>query len=170
MQENLLLSKEDIEEINSRLAKEINEEFKGEELIVVALLKGGVMFCTDLIKELDIQVYLDFLTASSYKNSEQSSGNVEILSDVRVDIKDKNVLIVDDIFDTGYTMESIYKYFEIKEPKKLKTCVLLDKPSRRKVDFQVDFIGKEIDDLFVVGYGLDYEGFYRNTPYIFTFS
>lgn len=170
MQENLLLSEDDIAEINSRLAKEINKEFDGEPVVVVALLKGGVMFCTDLIKELDVQVYLDFLTASSYKNSEKSSGNVEILSDVQVDVKGKNVLLVDDIFDTGYTMESIYKYFKIKEPKKLKTCVLLDKPSRRRVDYKVDFIGKEIDDLFVVGYGLDYEGYYRNTPYIFTFS
>lgn len=170
MKRNLLLSTEEINEINKRLAHEINDFYGDEDLVVVSLLKGGAMFTLDLIKNLEMKVFLDFLTASSYKDAEVSSGNVEIISDMSIDIRDKNVLLVDDIFDTGYTMKSIYRYLSVRDPKSLKTCVLLDKPSRRMVDFKVDFVGKEIEDLFVVGYGLDYEGFYRNLPYIFTFK
>lgn len=170
MKENILLKEEDIKTINMNLAKNINEAYKGEDLIVVSLLKGGFMFTADLIKYLDMKVYLDFISASSYKDGEESTGNVEIISDIGIDVRGKNVLLVDDIFDTGHTMKCISEYMKIKSPKSLKTCVLLDKPSRRQVDFKVDFIGKKIENLFVVGYGLDYEGFYRNIPYIFTFN
>lgn len=170
MKKEILLTEEDIEAINAKLGKEISKDYKGKDLVVICLLKGGVMFTTDLVKNIETKVYLDFLTASSYKNEEESSGNVEIKSDISIDIRDKDVLIVDDIFDTGHTMKNIYNYLNTKSPKSLKTCVLLDKPERREVDFDVDYVGKEIDNLFVVGYGLDYEGFYRNIPYIFIFK
>ena len=170
MKKEILLTEEDIEAINAKLGKEISKDYKGKDLVVICLLKGGVMFTTDLVKHIETKVYLDFLTASSYKNEEESSGNVEIKSDISIDIRDKDVLIVDDIFDTGHTMKNIYNYLNTKSPKSLKTCVLLDKPERREVDFDVDYVGKEIDNLFVVGYGLDYEGFYRNIPYIFIFK
>lgn len=170
MKKEILLTKEEIEKINIRLGEEISRDYEGKDLVVICLLKGGVMFATDLIKHIESKVFLDYLTVSSYKDEEESSGNVEIKSDISIDIKGKDVLIVDDIFDTGYTMKNIYNYLNTKSPRSLKTCVLLDKPERREVDFSVDYIGKEIDNLFVVGYGLDYEGFYRNIPYIFIFK
>lgn len=170
MKKTKLLSQGQIQEIINKLGNEINEYYQGSDLIVVTLLRGGAMFSCDLVKKLDGNIYLDYLTSSSYLDKKESTGKVNILSDIRVDIKDKDVLIVDDILDTGHTLSQIRDHLESKGPKSLEACVLLSKPARREVDIDARFIGKAIDDLFVVGYGLDYEGYYRNIPYIFTFD
>ena len=158
----LLISPEEIEKRVKILAKRIEENFPKEEpLIVVGLLKGSFIFVADLVRAMDRPVLVDFIEASSYRGTE-SSGNVEIKKDLEMDIKDKNVLLVDDILDTGRTFKKVLELLRLREPKSLKSCVLLDKPSRRVVDIKADFVGFEIPDHFVVGYGLDWDEMGRN--------
>lgn len=152
------------------VADEINDEYGDKPIVAIPLLRGGIMFATDLIRNLKCSVELDFLTTSSYGFSETSSGNVNILSDLRTDIEGKDVIIIDDIIDTGKTLYKVRDFLKTKNPNSIKICTMLDKPSRRDADISVDFCGFEVDDLFIVGYGLDYQNFYRNIPYIFVFE
>lgn len=168
MKENVLISKEQIQERIKELGEELTRAYRGKDLVVVALLRGAYVFVADITREIAMPVCIDFMTTSSYENAEKSDGTVKILSDIREDIKGKEVLIVDDIIDTGHTLIKVKEHLESKKPNSLKICALLDKTSRRQVDLQPDYVGFPIDDIFVVGYGLDYQAYYRNTPYIFT--
>ncbi|MBU5439059.1 hypoxanthine phosphoribosyltransferase [Tissierella sp. MSJ-40] len=162
-----------IEDINSRvkeLGGLISKDYKDNNLVVVSLLRGSFIFTADLVRKMTIPVEIDFMTTSSYGHDEISTGNVNIIHDIRSDIKDKDVLIVDDIMDSGYTMKRVVEYLKSKKPNSIKICVMLDKPSRRKVDLSPDYVGFTIPDVFIVGYGLNYGDYYRNIPHIFTFD
>ncbi len=149
------------------LAKEIKCEFaKTDKLVVVGLLRGSFVFIADLVRELDLPVEVDFLEASSYGDAMESSREVRILKDLRGQIEGRDVLVVEDIVDTGHTLSHVTEYLATRHPGKLKTIALLDKPSRREVDFRADWIGFEIPNEFVVGYGIDFAQRNRNLPYI----
>jgi hypoxanthine phosphoribosyltransferase len=149
------------------LAREISAEFKGtDKLIVVGLLRGSFVFIADLVRELDLPVEVDFLEASSYGDSMESSREVRILKDLRGKIEDRDVLVVEDIVDTGHTLAHVTRFLQTRKPARLRTIALLDKPSRREVDFKADWIGFSIPDEFVVGYGIDFAQRNRNLPYI----
>lgn len=168
--EETLFSREEINDRVKELGKEISDAYKDGELVVISLLRGSFIFAADLVREVSIPVEVDFLTTASYGHEEISSGNVEIVHDLRSDIKGKDVLIVDDIIDSGFTLQKVAEYLQSKGPKTVKIAVMLDKPSRRKVDVSPDFVGFTIPDVFIVGYGLNYGDYYRNIPYIFTFK
>ncbi len=152
------------------LGEVLSKEYEDKNLLVVSLLRGSFIFTADLVRELSIPVEVDFMTTASYGHDEVSSGNVEILHDIRADVEGKDILIVDDIIDSGYTLKKVKEVLSEKNPSSVKICVMLDKPSRRKVDLQPDFVGFSIPDVFIVGYGLNYGDHYRNIPYIFTFD
>ncbi len=150
-----------------QLSQEIQTEFQDtNKLIVVGLLRGSFVFIADLVRELDLPVEVDFLEASSYGNSTESSREVRILKDLRGEINGRDVLVVEDIVDTGHTLTHVKHLLESREPRKMKTIALLDKPSRREADIKADWTGFEIPDEFVVGYGIDYAQRNRNLPYI----
>jgi len=151
------------------LAREIHDAFAGsDKLVVVGLLRGSFVFIADMVRELDLPVEVDFIEASSYGDSTQSSREVRILKDLRGEIHGRDVLVVEDIVDTGYTLKHVVGLLSAKGPKRLKTVALLDKPSRREVEIRADWIGFEIPDEFVVGYGIDFAQRNRNLPYIGT--
>lgn len=162
----ILLSEEQIKLRIQELAKEIRRDFPEEELIFVGVLKGSVMFAADLMRAMDGDVSMDFMAVSSYGLSSETSGVVRILKDLDFDIEGKNVIIVEDIIDTGTTLKYLFEYLRARNPKNLKICCLLDKPERRRVDIKGDYEGFSIPDEFVVGYGLDYAERFRNLPYI----
>lgn len=150
----------------SELAEQINKDFKGEKLIVVGVLKGAFMFMSDLLKKINLDTEVYFLKAESYGKNTESSGTVRITKDVECDIKGMSVLLVEDIIDSGFTMYEVFKLLGERQPKTLKLASCLSKPSRRECDIDIDYLGFEIPDKFVVGYGLDYAEKYRNLPYI----
>lgn len=160
-----LLTREQVEKRIKELAKEIEKDYRGKELLVIGLLKGSIMFMSDLIKEMDLPVMIDFMSASSYSGT-MSTGVINISKDTDISVKDRDVLIVEDIIDTGLTLSHVRKLLEERGTKSLKICTLLDKPSRRTVEIKGDYTGFEIPDEFVVGYGLDYDQHHRNLPYI----
>ena len=149
------------------LAREIQDEFKGtNKLVVVGLLRGSFVFIADLVRELDLPVEVDFLEASSYGDGMESSREVRIFKDLRGQIEGRDVLVVEDIIDTGHTLAHVTDYLLTKKPTRLKSIALLDKPTRREVDYKADWLGFEIPDEFVVGYGIDYAQRNRNLPFI----
>ncbi len=149
------------------LAKDISAYFADtDKLVVIGLLRGSFMFIADLVRELDLPCEIDFLEASSYGNSTESSREVRILKDIRGEIEGRDVLLVEDIIDTGYTMKQVTEMLRTRNPKRMKICALLDKPSRREVDITADWTGFEIPDKFVVGYGIDYAQRNRNLDHI----
>ncbi len=149
------------------LARDIRKEFADtDKLVVVGLLRGSFVFIADLVRELDLPVEVDFLEASSYGNEMQSSREVRILKDIRGQIEGRDVLLVEDIVDTGYTLDHVIHLLQSRHPHKLRTIALLDKPSRREADVKADWTGFEIPDEFVVGYGIDFAQRNRNLPYI----
>lgn len=161
------------EEINSRvkeMGREISEAYRGKNVVVVSLLRGSFIFTSDLVREMDIPVEIDFMTTASYGHAEITTGNVEILQDIRGEIEGKSVLIVDDIIDSGHTLLKVAHHLKALKPESIKICVMLDKPSRRQVELSPDYVGFEIPDVFIVGYGLNFGDHYRNIPYIFTFE
>ena len=162
----VLLTQEQIWNRAKEIGAQISEDFAGEEVILVGTLKGAVMWMADLMKTITLDAKIDFISASSYGSGTVSSGNVKIKKDIELDLEGKNVLIIEDIIDTGNTLCYLKKYFEEKKAKCVKICTLLDKPSRRVADVKGDYIGFSIDDLFVIGYGLDFDQKYRNLPYI----
>jgi len=164
--ERILLSAVDIRAKVAELGRKISEDYQGKELIVVGILKGAAIFCSDLLREITVPVSLDFMAVSSYGASTKSTGVMRILKDLDESIQGKHVLLVEDIVDTGLTLNYLREYLEGRNPASLKVCVLLDKPSRRKTEVAVEYRGFEIPDEFVVGYGLDYAEKYRNLPYI----
>lgn len=162
----VMIEEKAIDEMVSRIASEINNEYKDEKLIVVGVLKGSFMFLSDLIKKLTVDTEVYFIKASSYGSGTETSGTVKITTDIERDIKGQNVLLVEDIVDSGFTMREVMKLLKEREPKSLKLCSCLSKPSRRECDVAIDYLGFEIPDEFVVGYGLDFDEKYRNLPYI----
>ena len=163
----VLCSEEQIASRLKELGSEISKDYEGKNLLVVSLLKGSFIFCADLVRNITVPVKIEFMTTSSYGHGEKSSGNVKVVSDVNSDLEGYDVLIVDDITDTALTMSHVMKHLKAKNPNSVKSCVLLDKPSRRKVELVPDYCGFEIEDKFVVGYGLNYGDYYRNIPYVF---
>ncbi len=162
--ERVLISKEELDKKVKELASRISKDYEGKELVIIGVLKGGFIFLADLAREITIPVDLDFMSVSSYGNSSKSSGVVKIIKDVDTNIDGKHVLIVEDIIDTGLTLNHLVELLKTRGPLSVKICAALDKPSRRKAFVQVDYKGIEIPDEFVVGYGLDYGGKYRNIP------
>ena len=160
-----LLTREEVEKRIKELAKEIEKDYCGKDLLVIGLLKGSIMFMSDLIKEMDLPVMIDFMSVSSYSGT-TSTGVINVLKDTDISVKDKDVLIVEDIIDTGLTLSHVKKLLEDRGAKSLKICTLLDKPSRRTVEMKGGYVGFEIPDEFVVGYGLDYDQHHRNLPYV----
>lgn len=164
-----LITKQDVLERIEELSREINHYYQHnhcQNLVVVGLLRGSFMFMSDLVKRLELPVEVDFLTASSYGSGTESSRDVKILKDLDGDINGKDVLIVEDIIDTGFTLNKVREILKLREPNSLTICTLLDKPSRREVDVPVEWVGFAIPDEFVVGYGIDYAQKYRNLEYI----
>ncbi|MGN0452902.1 MAG: hypoxanthine phosphoribosyltransferase [Ruminococcus sp.] len=164
--EYILLSEEKIKSAVKELAKRISEDYKEKNLMLVGLLKGSVVFMADLMKEITVDCKIDFISASSYGSGTVSSGRVNIIKDVSQPLDGQDVLIVEDIIDSGNTLDFILKYFAAKNASSVKICTLLSKPDRRIKDIPVDYIGFEVPDEFVIGYGLDYDENYRNLPYI----
>lgn len=163
----ILVSEEEIEEIVKRVAGEINRDYKDKNLLMLCILKGAVVFMGDLMKNISIPTEIDFMKVSSYGNTTVSSGTVNIVLDIhRKDISNLDILIVEDIIDSGKTLSYLVEYLKLKGAKSVKTCTMLDKPSRREVDFTPDYCGKVVPDEFVVGYGLDYDEAYRALPFI----
>lgn len=162
----VMLSEEEIKAKVYEIAKKIEKDYQGEDLLIVGILKGASVFVADLIRNIDLDVNMDFMSVSSYGNSTESSGTVKIIKDLDVDIEGRNVLIVEDIIDSGLTLSNLVAALQTRNPKSLKLCTLLDKPQRRKVDMHVDYVGFVIEDKFIVGYGIDYAEKYRNLPYI----
>ncbi|PHS35781.1 MAG: hypoxanthine phosphoribosyltransferase [Alkaliphilus sp.] len=163
----VLLSEEEISETLKRLGKQISKDYETKKLLVVSLLKGSFIFTADIVRRLSIPVRIEFMTTSSYGDSEETSGRVKIVTDINKDLTGYDVLIVDDITDSGITMKFVMDHLRKKNPKSVKSCVLLDKPDRRKVVLKPDYLGVTIPDKFVVGYGLNYGEYYRNIPYVF---
>jgi len=164
---NVLISEADIKQRIASLAAEIERDYpKGEEIHLVAVLKGGFMFMADLVRAMSDRVSMDFMAVSSYGKGTTSSGQVRVLKDLDSNLEGRNLIVVEDIVDTGLTLHYLQDLLKARAPKSMKTACLLSKPSRRKVDVQVDYIGFTIEDHFVVGYGLDYAEKYRNLPYI----
>ncbi|RJS50033.1 hypoxanthine phosphoribosyltransferase [Bacillus sp. PK3_68] len=168
MKENILFSKEEINEKVKELGALVSNDYQNEDknLLIISLLRGSFIFTADLVRHITVPVRIEFMETSSYGFGKTSNGNVKV-SDFSVDISEYDVLIVDDILDSGHTMKAVYNVLKEKNPKSLKTCTFLDKPSRRQVDIEVDYKGFVIEDKFIVGYGLNYGHHYRNIPYIF---
>ncbi|MDO5754619.1 MAG: hypoxanthine phosphoribosyltransferase [Tissierellia bacterium] len=163
-----LITKEEIKKRNRELGQQITNDYKNknENLLIIGILRGAVMFLTDLVKEIEIPVQIDFMAVSSYGNSSTSSGIVRIIKDLEEEVEDKNILIVEDIIDTGLTLKYISENLKARGAKSVRIATFLDKIERRKVDVRADYVGFNIPDEFVIGYGLDYAQDYRNLPYV----
>jgi hypoxanthine phosphoribosyltransferase len=162
----VLLDEQTIQNKVMELGKKISEDYKDKNPVMVCILKGGVIFLTDLIKNISIPLELDFMSLSSYGDTTKSSGVVKIKKDIDVDITGRHVIIIEDIVDSGLTLKYINEYFKQHKPASVKICALLDKPEAHKIDIYIDYKGFEVGNEFVVGYGLDYAQKYRNLPYI----
>lgn len=167
--ERVLVSKEEIDSITTRIAAQIDKDYSGKSsrLILVCILKGSIVFMGDLMKKVTVPVEIDCMKVSSYGAGTETTGSVNIHLDLmRPDLSECDLLIIEDIIDSGVTLSYLTRYLKGKGAKSVRTCTLLDKPSRRKVDFTPDYVGKEIPDEFVVGYGLDYDERFRALPYV----
>jgi hypoxanthine phosphoribosyltransferase len=162
----ILISEEEIREKVSSLGQQISESYAGQDLLLVCVLKGAVTFLADLMREITVPHSVDFMAISSYGASTESSGVVRILKDLDTSIEGRNVLIVEDIIDTGRTLSYIIRNLRTRQPNSLRICTLLSKPSRREIEIPVDYVGFEIPNRFVIGYGLDFVEIYRSLPYI----
>lgn len=161
--EKVLIPNEQIQAKLAQLGAVISEDYRDkQDILMIGVLKGAVIFLSDLVRHIDVPVQLDFMAVSSYGTSTESSGVVRILKDLDESVEGKNLIIVEDIIDSGLTLSYLSDILKSRKPASLKICTLLDKPSRRKADITVDYLGFEIPDYFVVGYGLDYSGKYRN--------
>ena len=162
----VLLSEEEIRAKVKEMGQKITEDYKNSNLMLVTVLKGAVVFLADVMRQIDVPAEIDFMVVSSYGSGVKSSGVVKIVKDLDVPLEGKDILIVEDILDSGLTLSYIKKLLASRGPRSIKIATLLDKPSRRKVDLQADYVGFSVPDEFVIGYGLDYDEKYRNLPYI----
>ena len=163
----VLCSEEDLNKRIKELGAQITEDYKDKNLMVISLLRGSFVFCADLVRAIDLKTKIDFMTTQSYGDGFSTSGNVEVVNDIKGSLEGYDVLVVDDITDSAHTMAHVMEHLKAKNPATIKCCVLLDKPSRREVELVPDYCGFEIEDKFVVGYGLNYGDYYRNIPYVF---
>ncbi len=166
--ESILLTENRLAEITSGIADEINRDYKGKNPLLIGLLKGSCIFLADLARKIKLDCYVDFLTASSYGNGTESSGSVKVGSKGSGSFKGADIILVEDILDSGRTLSCVREHLRGAAARSVKICTLLDKPARRAVDIYPDYFGVQIPDLFVVGYGMDYAEKYRNLPYIGT--
>lgn len=162
----VLYSEEQIKKIVSDLGKRISEDYKDKNLLLVSVLKGSVVFMADLMRSIDIPLEIDFMVVSSYGSGTKTSGNIKIIKDLNIDIKGYDLLIVEDILDSGVTLSTLKNMLLAREPASIKICTFIDKPERRIADITADYIGAPVPDEFIVGYGLDYDEKYRNLPFI----
>ena len=162
----VLVSEEELKKINQRLGAQITEDFKDKNLLVVGILKGSIYFMTDLTRYIDLALKIDFLAVSSYGSGTKSSGAVKIEKDIDINLEGYDILIVEDILDSGRTLNYVCELLRSRGPKSISIATLLDKPERRVVDLTPDYVGCDVPDEFVVGYGLDYDQKYRNLSYI----
>ncbi len=162
----VLISEEEIKRRVKELGKQITEDYAGKDIVVVSVLKGSVMFMADLLRGIDVHTEIDFMVCSSYGSGVVSTGAVKMLKDIFLPIEGRDVIIVEDILDTGKTLHYIKDYLWARKPNSIQICTLLDKPERRQADINADYIGFVVPDEFVIGYGLDYDEHYRNLPYI----
>ena len=163
---SVLLTEEEVDKRIKEIAGQITKDYAGKQVHHICVLKGGVFFMCELAKRIEVPVSMDFMAVSSYKNKTESCGVVEIVKDLDESITGRDVLVVEDIVDSGRTLSYLLELLKDRQPNSLKLCTLLDKPDRRVVDVKVDYTGFQIPDEFVVGYGLDYAQKYRNLPYI----
>ena len=164
--EKVLLSEEEIQEIVTRVGAEVSRDYRGKNLVLVSVLKGAVAFMADLMRAIDIPLSIDFMVVSSYGNGTESSGKVKIIKDLDLDLSGQDLLLVEDILDTGRTLYNLREILKMRSPSSIKICTFLDKPERRQADIAADYVGARVPDEFVVGYGLDYSQRYRNLPYL----
>ena len=164
--QNIMISEEEIAKRVGELGKQLTEEYQGKDLLIVGILKGCMLFLSDLVRAIDLPLTMDFMVVSSYGSTTKSSGVVRIIKDLEREIEGKDVLIVEDIVDTGLTLSYLIENFKTRNPKSVKVCSLLDKPDRRKAQVDIGYVGFKIADEFVVGYGLDYAEIYRNLPFV----
>ncbi|HUV74753.1 MAG TPA: hypoxanthine phosphoribosyltransferase [Anaerolineae bacterium] len=162
----VLITYKQIREKTEELGRQITEDYEGKDLLLICVLKGGLMFLADLMREIQLPVEIDFMAVSSYGDATESSGVVRILMDLDRNVQGRHVLIVEDIVDTGRTLNYIIDNLRTRGPASIKVCTLLNKPSRRVLDIPLDYLGFTIPDRFVVGYGLDYGQIYRNLPFV----
>jgi hypoxanthine phosphoribosyltransferase len=164
---NPLLSQEQIASIVQGLANQISKDYAGKELVLVCILKGAFMFLSDLIRHLRIPVQVDFVRLASYGSGMKTSGKIEVTKDIEIPIEKKDVLIIEDIIDSGRTLQFLKDRLALSGPRSIKVCALLDKKARREVDMEADYLGTEVDDIFIVGYGIDFNENYRHLPEIY---
>ncbi|MBR2012605.1 MAG: hypoxanthine phosphoribosyltransferase [Clostridia bacterium] len=162
----VLCTEQQLREKIAALGAAITKDYAGKDLLMVSILKGSVMVMADLMRAVDLPLQIDFMNVSSYGSGTETKGSVKILKDLDVDIKGKNLLIVEDILDSGVTLHNLINLLKQREPASIEICTLFSKPSRRKVDVEAKYIGFEIPDAFIVGYGLDYDERFRNLPYV----
>ena len=162
----VLITEEEIKEIVAELGKKITEDYKGKNLFLITVLKGAVVFLGDLMRAIEMPCEIEFMVLSSYGSGTTSTGSVKIVKDIDLPLEGKDVLIVEDILDTGFTLSFLVDLLKSRNPKSIEICTLLDKPDRRKVEISAKYTGRKIPDEFVVGYGLDYDEKYRNLPFI----
>ncbi len=162
----VLYSEEDLKQIVRRMGAEISWDYAGKNLFLVCVLKGSFVFMSDLARAIDIPCTIDFLSVSSYGSGTSSSGEVQLIKDLTCPLGDKDLLVVEDILDSGVTLSFLLEMLSARHPRSIRLCTLLDKPARRKVDIKANYVGAEVEDKFIVGYGLDYAEKYRNLPYI----
>lgn len=164
---NHLLTAEEITSMVKKLAEQISQDYNGRKLVLVCILKGAFMFLSDLIRHLKIPVEIDFVRLASYGSGMKSFGNIEITKDIELPIEGKDVLIIEDIIDSGHTLQFLKDRLILSNPRSVKICALLDKKARREVKIEADYLGTDVDDVFVVGYGIDFGEYYRNLPEIY---
>lgn len=165
--ERILLSEDELKKIVDRLGEQISEDYKDKKLVIVSVLKGSVIFMADLMRAIKIPCTIDFMSVSSYGSGTKTTGVVKIIKDLDNEVVNgADLLIVEDILDSGVTLSYLMKILAARNPNSIKICTLLDKPERRKADIKADYKGTEIPDAFVVGYGLDYDEKYRNLPFV----
>lgn len=164
--EKVFYSEEFLKDTVNRLGAEISRDYKGKNLLLVSILKGSVVFMADLMRAITVPCKIDFICVSSYGDGTKSNGVVKIVKDLDINVQDYDILLVEDILDTGRTLNYVRSLLIDRNPASIRICTLLDKPSRRVVDLFADYSGAEVPDEFVVGYGLDYSELYRNVPYI----
>ena len=166
----ILVQADDIEHRVRQLGEEITRDYQGRDLLIIGVLKGAIFFLTDLMRQIELTCEVDFMAVASYGSATESSGVVRIIKDLETPIEDRHVLIVEDIVDSGLTLQYLLRSLETRKPASLEVCALLTKPSRRKVDLPAKYVGFEIPDRFAVGYGLDHAERYRNLPFVAALS
>lgn len=162
----ILFSEEDIAAIVKRMGERISRDYQGKDLMMISVLKGSLIFMADLMRAITVPCSIDFLSVSSYGSGTTTTGEVRILKDLDASLEGKDVLVVEDILDSGVTLSFLLKNLSARHPQSIKLCTLLDKPERRRVNINPDYVGTQVEDKFIVGYGLDYAEKYRNLPYI----